>query len=78
MNLCVSCGLDFSDVPDFDDHRVGKHEYTYSQGVAMEPMREDGRRCLTLDEMRRSGWTRDRYGRWRSPVEHVNVERVRL
>ena len=24
----------------------GKHAYTYSEGVKMEPMREDGRRCL--------------------------------
>jgi len=51
LNLCRACGLDFGSVQAFDRHRVGVHEYTYSEGVAMDPIREDGRRCLSLAEI---------------------------
>jgi hypothetical protein len=78
MNICPTCGLDFSSVAAFDDHRVGTHDYTYSEGVAMDPMREDGRRCLHLDEMKSQGWRRDRWDRWQSPIEHPSIERVTL
>jgi len=46
LNFCSSCEEDFASVAAFDQHRAGKHAYTYSEGVKMEPMREDGRRCL--------------------------------
>ncbi len=46
MNECGECGLDFGSVSAFDRHRVGVHEYTFSEGAALEPPRWDGRRCL--------------------------------
>lgn len=60
----MSCDQDFASVRAFDDHRVGKHAYTYSQGLRMDPMREDGRRCLSQDEMRDVGMAQDERGRW--------------
>jgi hypothetical protein len=66
-NLCRSCGQDFNSVELFDRHRVGVHAYTYSEGIAMVPMREDGRRCLSLDEMTERGWRVDKHGRWLDP-----------
>jgi len=49
----------------FDAHRVGVHAYTYSEGLKMDPMREDGRRCLTVAEMEEQGWFKDRFDRWK-------------
>lgn len=51
MNLCRECGEDFSGVSGFDAHRVGKHEYTYAEGLRRDPIKEDGRRCLSTEEM---------------------------
>jgi hypothetical protein len=67
VNVCTACGLDFTGVRDFDMHRVGVHAYTYSDGLRMEPMREDGRRCLDGSELEAAGWFRDRHGRWSHP-----------
>jgi hypothetical protein len=53
---CTSCGCDFTGDALFERHRVGTHDYTYSEGAKMDPPREDGRRCLTRDEMREHGW----------------------
>jgi hypothetical protein len=74
VNLCGVCGLDFSTVPDFDGHRVGTHDYTYSEGLAARPMREDGRRCLDRGELVDAGWTADRSGRWRRPRGRARTE----
>lgn len=78
MNVCPTCGLDFSTVAAFDDHRIGTFDYTFQQGVRREPPVFDGRRCLDLEEMEQAGWRTDRYGRWKSPIEHPAVERVQL
>ena len=51
MNLCTSCKTDFGSVTAFDAHRVGVHEYTFNEGLYMDPPREDGRRCLGEDEL---------------------------
>lgn len=64
MNFCRTCEQDFSSIAAFDKHRVGVHAYTYSEGVAMEPMRENGRRCLTTDELCASGFRQNVRGRW--------------
>lgn len=69
MNLCRACRQDFGSTSAFDAHRVGKHSYTYSEGVRMEPLREDGRRCLTRAELETAGWTQDGRGRWRQPLK---------
>ena len=68
LNECASCGADFSSLRNFDKHRVGVHEYTYSEGLKMEPMREDGRRCLDVDELDALGLIRDKHGRWADPL----------
>lgn len=78
MNICTTCGLDFADENSFDDHRVGNHDYLYLEGLRMEPPREDGRRCLGLDEIEAAGWRHDRYGRWKSPAAHPLMARVAL
>ena len=67
-NGCRACGHDFAGLRYFDAHRVGKHEYTFSEGLRMEPPLEDGRRCLTVDEMRAMGWETNARGRWFSPT----------
>jgi hypothetical protein len=40
-------------------------------------MREDGRRCLDEDEMRKRGWTLNETGRWHDP-EHDAAVRERF
>lgn len=78
MNVCTTCWLDFSTVPSFDDHRVGVHDYTLAEGLRRDPPVENGRRCLTLDEMQNAGWQQDRHGRWASPTRHLALDRVEL
>lgn len=73
MNLCSMCGEDFTGVSDFDSHRVGVHAYTYSEGLKRDPMVEDGRRCLTIQEMYEKGWAHDRYGRWRRKQRKMSI-----
>jgi hypothetical protein len=51
LNLCRSCGCDFASVSGFDRHRAGSYQYTFSEGLELDPLREDGRRCLDADEM---------------------------
>lgn len=74
MNLCRSCGSDFTSLETFDAHRVGTHEYTFGEGLKLEPPVEDGRRCLDADEMRGRGWAQDSKGRW---VNTTRAERAR-
>jgi hypothetical protein len=64
LNLCGSCRRDFTSLELFDAHRVGKHKYSYSEGLELSPIREDGRRCLSDDEMTGRGWLRDVRRRW--------------
>jgi hypothetical protein len=59
VNLCRSCGEDFGSVSAFDAHRVGKQEHPFG------PAHPDGRRCLSIVELRERGWTEDGRGRWR-------------
>lgn len=51
LNYCRSCGRDFAGVAYFDRHRTGTHEYSYSEGLALQPPKDDGRRCMNEDEM---------------------------
>lgn len=69
MNFCRSCGRDFSSVANFDRHRVGKHEYTYSEGLKFDPPVEDGRRCLYVHELEMLGLRLDKHGRWSDPTK---------
>ena len=56
LSYCTSCERDFSGDRMFDRHRVGVHAYTFSEGLKLNPPREDGRRCLDPEEMRNLGW----------------------
>jgi len=90
-NLCRSCGQDFNSVDLFERHRVGVHEYTHTEGLRDEPPpgwqhnhpgetwtpREDGRRCLSVDEMTAKGWEPNERGYWIDP-EKVEDARARL
>jgi hypothetical protein len=73
MNLCGSCGEDFSSVAAFDKHRTGTHAYTFAEGLAFDIPREDGRRCMDGAEMADAGMEVDGRGRWRIAAD---VERV--
>ena len=64
-NFCRSCKTDFASVTAFDRHRTGVHEYLFADGLLMEPHREDGRRCLSPNEMLEAGMEVDDWGRWR-------------
>lgn len=55
LNYCRSCGRDFAGVAYFDQHRIGTHDYTYSEGLVMRPSRTDGRRCMNTEEMFNAG-----------------------
>jgi hypothetical protein len=61
---CPSWGLDSSSTAAFDRHRVGLHAYLFAEGLAFDPPREDGRRCLDVDEIRALGMLIDGRGRW--------------
>lgn len=68
MNLCSDCKEDFGSVSSFDAHRIGKHAYTYEQGLNMIPAVKDGRRCLSIEEMIDIEWHQDSRGAWRQPA----------
>lgn len=70
LNECGSCGEDFGSVSAFDAHRVGRHAYTHAEGLAMDPPREDGRRCLMPSELTGHDWSQDSRGRWRQPLKN--------
>jgi hypothetical protein len=68
VNLCTACNEDFSSVEAFSRHRVGKHEYDWS------PEREDGRRCLSVEEIEALGWKQNERGGWFDPVRSSRAE----
>ena len=73
MNLCRACGKDFSSVHNFDRHRVGKHAYTYTEGLKFDPPADDGRRCLYTEELISLGLRPDKSGRWSDPTQAAAV-----
>ena len=64
MTECCVCGLPFAGTSAFDAHRVGVHEFTFHEGLRFDPIREDCRRCLRLDEFEAAGLALDDRGRW--------------
>jgi hypothetical protein len=77
VNLCRSCRRDFGSVSAFDRHRVGRHAYTFREGL--EQGREDGRRCLDEDEIWAAGMALDARGRRAitRDVERARTLRIR-
>jgi hypothetical protein len=69
VNECWACGEDFGSVKAFDAHRVGKHAYLYAEGLKMSPPMEDGRRCLSTQEMEERRWGKNVHGRWTRPED---------
>jgi hypothetical protein len=76
VNLCRSCGEDFGSAGLFDRHRIGKHAYTFGEGLRMDPPREDGRRCLDAGEMRELGWALNGRGRWIDPARALRAAQI--
>jgi hypothetical protein len=68
LNLCCACWQDFGSVELFDRHRVGKHAYSFVEGLEMGL--EDGRRCLDPTEMEGVGWRLNSRGRWSDPARN--------
>jgi hypothetical protein len=68
LNGCSACRRDFASLTAFDSHRVGSHAYDWS------PEREDGRRCLDVDEL--SDWLQDQRGRWTTKKLQASAVRV--
>lgn len=60
---CAACGITFTSVTGFDDHRYGSHEH-------------DTRRCRTPEQMQERGYEPNDAGHWRKPLktalEHWN------
>jgi hypothetical protein len=75
LNGCGGCHADFTSLETFDRHRVGTYEYTLEQGLKLDPPREDGRRCLSPEEMQAKSWERNDKGRWTDPARS---DRARL
>ena len=71
MNLCRACGGDFGSLYAFDSHRIGTHEYTFS---IHDASRSDGRRCLSVIELKALAWNKDVQGRWRTPAKVVSED----
>ena len=63
-NQCGACQLDFASVAAFDRHRVGVHAYTLTEGLRLDPPREDGRHCLSSHELRDLGFVLTERGLW--------------
>jgi hypothetical protein len=76
LNLCRACDTDFAGVAAFDRHRVGVHEYLFAEGLRFDPPSEDGRRCLSADEMLAKGMEVDPKGRWRISLTEADQERL--
>jgi|SRR5579862_275311 len=90
--LCPSCSEDFASEAAFDTHRIGKHAYTFEEGLRDSPprgwkpspkdpvwtARQDGRRCLTVEEMETGAkeFLRNAFGRWTLAATLASARRV--
>jgi hypothetical protein len=70
-NYCRRCGQDFGSLSAFDTHQVGNVQYDWS------PEREDGFRCLDVNELQELGWHQDTRERWRRPISESALLRIR-
>jgi len=72
---CGVCGLYFAGTSAFDAHRVGVHAFTWREGLALDPPRMDGRRCLELDELATAGLALAARGRWHLAADAMRARR---
>jgi hypothetical protein len=72
MNVCGSCGRDFSSIRAFDSHRVGRHAYLFESDESSSS-RHDGRRCLNQSELHAAGFVQNSRGRWALAIELARV-----
>jgi hypothetical protein len=77
LNLCRGCDTDFASVAAFDRHHTGTRDYTFREDLAMDPSRDDGRRCLDPDEMLEAGMKVDPSGRWRVALSEAAQYRLK-
>lgn len=70
LNFCRSCGQDFTSLSaGFDAHRVGEYKSGDYKGSLEDWTPNQGRRCLSVGEMRERGWEQTDQGRWFDPTE---------
>jgi hypothetical protein len=75
--------LDFASVEAFDRHKTGVHAYTFAEGMAMRPPREDGRRCLDVEELANYAgkggvFAQDARGQWGQPARSSRARQAFL
>jgi len=71
LNLCRTCDQDFTSVRLFDAHRVGAYGPGDYKGDLEDWSPEQGRRCLSIEEMEERGWAQNERDRWFDPAEVV-------
>ena len=64
LNQCCTCGEDFASLAAFDSHILSK---------PADPLFD----CMTVIELEREGWQRDKRSRWTSPKLAANAEKLR-
>lgn len=70
-NQCPTCLELFNSVTAFDAHRTGAYGRTDPSGTYVAPTR----RCLSSDEMRARGMSRNARGFWITRVREIAAER---
>lgn len=68
MNLCRSCGSNFSSVAVWDRHRVGQYSPGDYKGERRDWSPELGRRCLEDWELHGLGLELNERGAWHDPI----------
>jgi hypothetical protein len=63
LNECTVCGEDFASLAAFDQHTLS---------ASSDPTFD----CMTVAELQRQGWTRNRQGRWTSPKLAAKAEQL--
>jgi hypothetical protein len=66
-NTCGACGMVFSGLSGFDEHRTGNY-------VDIGP--DYGRRCRSAVEMAERGYV-EREGVWKKPMDERRLEQLR-
>jgi hypothetical protein len=62
LNQCANCTADFCSLAAFDEHILS---------AAADPSFA----CMSIEQMRETGWTQDKRGRWTSPKLRAKAEK---